>query len=200
MSALSELGAINQILSACGQSPANTLENPTRQWVRWVKAIFDETLRDVQSEGWDFNTERDVTYSSDAVTGEVPIPSSVARFEAHEGRRYIKRGDKVYDREKRTFEIGMAISALIVEILDFDLLPEEAKAYVIKKAARRSYERHVGSNEGLQSLRTDEVLARAALVDQDCDQGNYNWLDDPTIPFSRASAYVPATHRNDPHV
>ena len=65
-----ELDAVNQILSSVGQAPVTTLDLQTLNC-----AIVLNTLREVnkqvQSEGWIFNTERDYTLTPDSVTKEI---------------------------------------------------------------------------------------------------------------------------------
>ena len=51
-----ELSAVNSILGAIGQSPVTSLnfENPE---VSFIYNILNEVNKDVQNEGWHFNTE-----------------------------------------------------------------------------------------------------------------------------------------------
>ena len=54
-----ELSAVNSILGAIGQSPVTTLnyENPE---IGFIYNILTEVNKDVQNEGWIFNTEYNV--------------------------------------------------------------------------------------------------------------------------------------------
>jgi hypothetical protein len=195
---LTELDAVNRILSACGQKPANTVEGPTSAWTRNAKAVLDETNRQVQSSGWYFNTDPELTLSADAVTGEVPVPADIVRFLPLNEPWIVVRAGKLYDRKEGTFVLSQAKEGYCVRILDFEDLPEEAIAYITAKAARKTYSRYIGSQENAQNLFFEEREAHAALLDIHCEAGMFSMMDDPTLPFIQGSSYVPSSYRNDP--
>ena len=61
-----ELSAVNSILGAIGQSPVTSL-NFTNPEISFIYNILTEVNKDVQKEGWHFNTEnhKKVTLSAD---------------------------------------------------------------------------------------------------------------------------------------
>ena len=86
-----ELQAINTMLSAIGEAPVNSISGVTNVDVSVAINILDETSLSVQSEGWNFNTEYNVTYSIDD-DSKIPLPSNcVQQFEQlpEYARRYI---------------------------------------------------------------------------------------------------------------
>lgn len=195
---LSKLSAVNQMLSATGQKPTNSLEGQTSMWTRLAVQSLEETDREVQGEGWYFNTDPNHTFSADANTGEVPVPENTVRFKVYDCPGATLRDGKIYDRHKGTFAIGKALRGELVQYLEFDALPEIAKEYIVARAARKLYMRHVGSQENARNLMMEESMSKANLLNHDCIEGGYNMLDDRTIPYINGSSYVPATPRNHP--
>ena len=197
-SRLTKLEAVNQMLSACGQKPTNTLEGQTSVWTRLALQALDETDRDVQAEGWFFNTDPNHTFSADSISGEVSVPENTVRFKVYDLPGMTLRDGKIYDRHNGTFAINRALKGELVQFLDFEELPEVAKYYLAARAARLLYTRHVGSSENRQGLAEEEYKARANLLNYDAVEGAHNMLDDPTIPYIQGSHYVPRTPRNHP--
>ena len=58
-----ELQAVNTMLSAIGEAPVNSISGTNNVDVSVAKNILDETSLSIQSEGWNFNTEYNVTYT-----------------------------------------------------------------------------------------------------------------------------------------
>ena len=53
----SRLPAVNLILASCGQAPVTTLLDQTNPEVTIVNDTLSQVSKEVQSEGWTFNTE-----------------------------------------------------------------------------------------------------------------------------------------------
>ena len=77
----SELEAINTMLGVIGESPINDLSavNQTTD-VILAKDILTEVSREVQSQGWYFNCEKDVKITPTA-DNEILIPANAARID-----------------------------------------------------------------------------------------------------------------------
>lgn len=195
---ITQLDAVNEILGACGQKPVNSLEGATSQWARIALNQLEIADRQIQSEGWHFNTDPDVTLSVETVSGEIPVASNVIRFEVHDEPWITVRGAKLYDRLNQTFRLETARAGLMLSLLEWDDLPEDARRYIVSKAARKTYEQFVGAAENRQNLFQEELTARAALIDMDTEAAGYNMMDDPHLPLLRGSMYVPGSPRNNP--
>ena len=70
-----ELSAVNSILGAIGQSPITQLKDTTtgslistNPEISFIYNILTEVNKDVQNEGWHFNTEEHVKVSPDVTT------------------------------------------------------------------------------------------------------------------------------------
>ena len=59
--ATTELESVNIMLAAIGESPVNTLTGTLPADVVMAQSTLTEVNKEVQSEGWSFNTEIDVT-------------------------------------------------------------------------------------------------------------------------------------------
>ena len=71
-----EIDAVNFILGAIGQAPVTTLE-ATNPDVAIAYDVLINTSKEVQSEGWTYNTEYHYELVPDAVTKHIAVPSTM---------------------------------------------------------------------------------------------------------------------------
>ena len=179
-----ELEAVNIMLSTIGEAPVNNL-NSGLEDAETAETILKNVSRDVQSHGWNFNSEPDYTVAADS-SGNVILPTEIVRADLANSEtkyrssknEYIQRGNKMYDKVNHTYNIGKALKLDVVVLLTFDLLPEIARRYIAIKASRIFQERVVGSTELSQMNRNDEQQAWFALQEMEGDNGDYNIFDD----------------------
>ena len=185
VAATTELECINIMLAAIGEAPVNSLTGTVPVDVRLAQSTLTEVNKQVQSEGWSFNTELDVTLTRDA-NNNVVLGTDVLRVDAqthdHPSIDPIQRGLKLYDRKKNTFVFDEDLKCTVVYFRSFDELPEQARSYMTIKAARIFVDRLVSD----QSLRTytqeDEIRARSVLMETDLSNADHNMLiGDPAI-------------------
>ena len=185
VAATTELECINIMLAAIGEAPVNSLTGTVPVDVRIAQSTLIEVNKQVQSEGWSFNTEIDVTLTRDG-SNNIPLGTDVLRVDAqthdHPSIDPIQRGLKLYDRKNNTFVFDEDIRCTVVYFRSFDELPEQARSYMTIKAARIFVDRLVSD----QSLRTytqeDEIRARSVLMETDLSNADHNILiGDPAI-------------------
>ena len=185
VAATTELECINIMLAAIGEAPVNSLTGTVPVDVRMAQSTLTEVNKQVQSEGWSFNTELDVTLTRDA-NNNVVLGTDVLRVDAqthdHPSIDPIQRGLKLYDRKNNTFVFDENVKCTVVYFRSFDELPEQARSYMTIKAARIFVDRFVSD----QSLRTytqeDEIRARSVLMETDLSNADHNMLiGDPAI-------------------
>lgn len=181
-----ELEAVNIILSGIGETPVNTLIGELTTDVSQAKALLTEISREVQAEGWVWNTEREYPLKTNQ-NNEIVLPANVllVYFREPDTRLYTVRGTRVYNLSEHTFKFdkGTAIKALsIILFLDFDELPETARRYITLKALRVFQERTVGSLQLSQYQREDELKARASLLSDNFKIGRHSMLQGTTGP------------------
>ena len=185
VAATTELECINIMLAAIGEAPVNSLTGTVPVDVRMAQSTLTEVNKQVQSEGWSFNTELDVTLTRDA-NNNVVLGTDVLRVDAqthdHPSIDPIQRGLKLYDRKNNTFIFDEDLKCTVVYFRSFDELPEQARSYMTIKAARVFVDRLISD----QSLRTytqeDEIRARSVLMETDLSNADHNMLiGDPAI-------------------
>lgn len=177
-----KLEAVNTILSVVGAAPRNSLTGSLTSEDRLAVQILDETIREVCSRGWHFNTEEDVPLVPDG-SGEIAIPTNFARVDLKDedsvGKDVIVKDDKLYDKKNLTYTWTSTVYVTVVYLQDFEELPEVARAYCMIRAARKFQDRAMGSEKhNVYSLR-DEQQAWANLRHaeaQDSDRTIFdNW-------------------------
>ena len=173
-----ELDAVNQILSSVGQAPVTTLDlqNPE---VSIVLNTLREINKQVQSEGWIFNTEREYVMSPDSETNEIAYPFNMLQIDTNQPYHknaydVVRRGGKLYDRLKHTYSFTGDIKADVVWYFDFTDVPPAIQAYIIARAARMCATKMVGDKELNGLLQEQELQTRAAAIEYDCNQGDYS--------------------------
>ena len=180
-----ELECINIMLAAIGEAPINSLVGTLPVDARIAQSTLTEVNKSVQSEGWSFNTETDVTLTRDG-SNHVNLPTNVLRVDAnihqHPTIDPIQRGLKLYDRQNNKYEFDEDLICTVVYFRNFDEIPEPARHYMNIQAARKFVDRLVSD----QALRTytlqDEQRARAILMETDLANGDHNILrGDPSL-------------------
>lgn len=174
---MTELDAINLMLETIGEAPINSLEVSGLADLAVAKRTLQETAREVQSEGWNWNTEENVRFIPD-IDGYVNLPSNILRVEpTYRYLPYIGRGVKLYNKETRTYIFTEAVYLNITTFLSFEELPDCARMYIAIKSARRFQNKVMGSDAVYQYTADDEEETRVTLLQHELDTGNYNILD-----------------------
>lgn len=166
---MSDLEAVNRMLASIGGSPVNTLDVPGVGDVADAKRHLNETLRDVETVGYSWNSDSNYPLVPGA-SGAILIPDGVLDIDASDGtlsiveRVHPSLGVRaLYDGDNRTFDFSATYSAdspLNVEIIwgfPFNDLPQAARTYIATAAARRFQAEKVNST----------ILDRFAAEDED---------------------------------
>lgn len=163
----SKLEAVNSMLGHIGESPVNSISN-TNLPVSATTAIsvLDEISKEVQTEGWHFNTEEEVKYTP--VNGSITLPNDIIQFDPVDtSLDIVQRGSTLFDRKNNTTTFTSDLSVNQTRLLDWDSLPEVARRYITLKASRIFQGRIIGSRELEQLIARDEYIARANLQEAD---------------------------------
>ena len=185
VAATTELEAINIMLAAIGEAPINSLTDTLPVDARTAQNTLTEVNKEVQSEGWSFNTEIDVTLTRDG-SNQINLPINVLRVDAnihqHPTIDPIQRGLKLYDRQNNKYEFDDDLICTVVYYRDFDEITEQARRYINIKAARIFVDRLIG-DQGLRTYtQEDETRARAILTESDYANADHNILrGDPSL-------------------
>ena len=173
-----ELDAVNQILSSVGQAPVTTLDLQNPQ-VSIVLNTLREVNKQVQAEGWIYNTEREYELVPDSTSKEILYPSNMLQIdtnvEAHRNEYdVVRRNGKLYDRLHHTYEFTENVKADVVWLFDFTDIPPAIQAYITARAARMCAVKMVGDRELQALLQEQEMMTRAAAIEYECNQGDYS--------------------------
>ena len=82
VAATTELQAINIMMAAIGETPINTLTGTLPADIVMAQSTLTEVNKDVQSEGWSFNTEIDVTLTRDG-SDHIARSADIFRVDPH---------------------------------------------------------------------------------------------------------------------
>jgi hypothetical protein len=187
-----ELSAINSILAAIGQAPIPTLnyENPE---VHLIYNLLQESNRDVQSEGWVFNTERDYPLLP-AADGCIYIPDNILEMDKTgnavvRDTNVVKRGGKLYDKLNHTYKFSGEQRLDITWLFPFEDIPTVFQRYITYRASSRAATQIVTNSELTKLLSQQEALSRSACMEYECNQGDYTMFGTPE--YSAYSPYKP---------
>ena len=189
-----ELDCVNAMLSGIGEAPINSLETELTADVALARRILVEVSREIQLEGWQWNTEDDYPLTPDS-SGRIRLHPSIIRvhFREPSDRELIVRGRLVYDRGRRSFDFppDAALRCTVTVLLPLEDMPEAARRYATVRAMRVFQERAVGSPVLSQFHQTDEARARALLLAEERRLDRPNMLKGtlaPTGPWRVAEA------------
>lgn len=185
-SATTELAAVNQILGAIGQAPVTTLDqlNPD------VAIAYDTLLeinREVQSEGWSFNTEREYPFTPDN-NNQIVIPSNVLQLDLsnnfqNKGYSAVRRDGKLYNKTEHiyTWTDFSPVLCDVVWLFSFTDLPQPFRDHIVAKAALAVATKMTASTELYQLLIQRASDTRVSVIEYECNQGDYSffgWRED----------------------
>jgi hypothetical protein len=186
----SELEAVNTILSTIGESPLNTLSGSLPVDGTIAKNVLSEVGREVQSQGWHFNTHYKVTLTRDT-DNKIPLATNIVRVEI-DPRRYskvsydiVQRNNFLYNlaKNEETFDTNFQ-DATAVYLLPFDEIPEQAKRYITIRSARIFHDRTLGANTIHKFSQEDEAKALSILKQAESHTGDYSIFDTPEQAYT----------------
>lgn len=174
-----ELEAINEMLRAIGEAPVSSIDTGNSDVTTALDLLRSHSRR-VQALGWHFNTERETIIIPDG-NGYLNVPSNALKIDASGYQAYqdvIQRGTKLYDKENKTFVFTGSITVDIVVGLDWDELPESARAHIIALAGLEFVDTDIGSDIRHQFTASRVQQSRLLLESEETENGDYNMLRD----------------------
>ena len=194
--ATQELPAINQILSSCGQAPVTTLDQTNPD----VAIAYDTLLqvsREVQAEGWTFNTEYHYDFTPDS-NDEILIPNNVLQLKLTENwanvdKDGIRRNGKLYDRQDHTYKWTdqSPVECDVVWEFDWVDLPQPIQDFITARSATIVSQRIVGDQAQYQMLQQQEAYARALALEYETQQGQFTFFGHPQGHQNYYNSYQP---------
>ena len=181
--ATEELPAVNEILASVGQAPVTTLDQ-TNPDVAIAYDTLINTSREVQSEGWLFNTEEYYPMTPDA-NGEIVIANNILQIDLHDEKdnsyETVRRSGKLYEKINHTYDWTTltgwdTVRCDIVWLFDWVDLPRPIQDYIVAKAATIVSTRIVGDPQQFRILQAKELDNRAKAMEYECNQGDYTFF------------------------
>lgn len=168
----SRLDAVNTMLSAAGETPVSSLVDNAGVDVAMADQILTECERSVQAAGWRWNTR---TAALPVVSNQIPLADSIIRVDMNDNgtTQYTIRNGYLFDLDANSKDFTQAVTAEIVELLDWDDLPEAARQYVMHKAARIFVSRTVTDQTLIAAATRDEGESLMKLEREEATTGNY---------------------------
>ena len=165
------------------------VETQTNPDVAIAYNTLTEVTREVQSEGWVYNTERNYTgFQPDAATKKITVPNNVIQADLSQdhvsnlGRNVVKRGGGVlYDTITHT-DVWNTEETIYLDILwefEYENIPQPIQSYIVARAAAIVSSRVVGDPNQFQMLQQKEAYARAMALEYDCNQGDHSFFGAP---------------------
>jgi hypothetical protein len=173
-----KLEAVNAMLGAIGADPVNSLSITVDSDVTNAKRLLEETLREVQSQGWDFNTDKRYAMAR-TVDNEYVVPDNVAEIDVSDEFPWVRatrRGNKIWDQVNHTFTWDVDLTFNVVWLFDFEEIPQTARQYIMLKAARKFQGQELGSDNLGRYTEKNEQDAEAIFKDAEGTDAGHNIL------------------------
>lgn len=184
MALTTKLEAVNTMLGVVGESPVNSiLTSPGNSLpVSVVTAlnVLDEVSREIQSEGWHYNTEHEYPLVRTA-ENKINLPNNTLKVDT-EVNKYtdidvVQRGTKLYDRKNHRYTFTSDLDVSITFELEFEELPQQFRTYIITRSSRKFANRYLGAQEIEGFTLRDEIIAKALAVDSDSENADRTIFD-----------------------
>lgn len=180
------LEAVNEIISSVGSPPINSISNITN--VDGIDALrmLNKTSRRIQSTGWEWNRQTNVTFIPNALTNKIAYPNDIIK--AVSTSRLIRKDGHFFDLDANTdrFTSSITVTELVRE-LAFNDLPEAARDYITAVTTRDFQRIKVGSVEADQAIAQREAEALIRLNALEIDMGQFNlYENNETVSSNQA--------------
>lgn len=167
---MTELDAVNLLLAGIQAPPVSTLINNTDTEVAQAMNKLSHVNREVQSRGWHFNTDSNVTLPLDD-NNRIPLATNIMSMYSI-GADVSMRGRSgamfAYDKVNATFTFTASVTNVeLIYLLDFVDLPMLARSYIAIRAVREFQHEILGQPSAEAVNSRDEAKAKAALIDDE---------------------------------
>lgn len=178
---MTELEAVNVMLTTIGEAPVSTLSGNQVVDVSVAQQVLTEVSREVQSRGWHFNTDTRVELSP-SVDTFIYVPADVARLDiTNKTDDIIARSGKLYNLTDKTYVFTDKVEATIVYYMAFTELPDVARKFITVRAARIFSDRMINSETLHRMTAKDEQTALVDLKEYEGDTADYNMMDSYSV-------------------
>lgn len=180
---LSELEAVNTMLTTIGASPVNSITGQVSRDVAAAKHVLSEVKATVLLKGWSFNTDYEVPMTPSDTDSRIRVPENTLKIDLDpresRGLRLdpVQRGDWLYDRYNKSYTWSRSFKVGLVVDLPWDYLPEAARRYIEARAAKLFSARMDADRVRKETAEENEILALQSLMQHETDTGDYTMMD-----------------------
>jgi len=179
LGAASLLAAVNELLIAVGEDPLENLDFVPPS-ANIALTILATTSRDFQEEGHWFNEETDYQLKPDPQTHHITIPANVLRIDSV-GGDCIRRGQLLYDKERKSLEFEAPILCDVVLHIPFEDLPASARRLIVALSVEKFIESFPVPQGTTDARLRNLMRARAAFESAAIKNGDLNLLNNGSI-------------------
>lgn len=173
---ITELEAMNMILSIAGDAPVTSVTSTYEQAVI-ARRILGEISRELQSNGLWFNETLELEIQP-AVDGTVNLPSTTINAEAvGDGGDLIQRGLRFFNKAENTYIINDSVIANVIEHIEWDYTPQTFRQLAIALSKSRYNTEFFGSNDVERIAQQDIQKFQIELQRADLKNRDVNMLD-----------------------
>ena len=162
------------------------VETQTNPDVAIALNTLREVSREVQAEGWSYNTEFDYKITPDS-NNEINIPDDVLQMDLNGGypenieKDAVFRGGKLYDKKAHSYKwTAETVYVDIVWYFDWESIPAPIQAHIVARAAAIVSSRIIGDSNQYQILQQKEAVTRSQALEYECNQGDYSFFGSPS--------------------
>lgn len=160
-----------------GEAPVNSIGVGLSE-SRLAQITLDNVSREVQKRGWWFNTEVMTIHPNNE--NVLQLPHNTLSLNSG-GRRYVMRYGQVYDKHHNTYKFTQSMPFELVLALEWDALPETARALITAKAAMRFQSETLGSAQVNSELATEANMALMELNEEETEAVSYNIFENANL-------------------
>lgn len=173
------LEAVNRVLQMLGEAPVNSLSGQYGL-AQQAQDALNTTSRQVQTDSWSFNTDRERLLQRDANTSEIAVGSEVVRVVVdplvYPGTDVVQRGGRLYDRKAGSYQFDADLRGDVTYALEWEELPEYARQYITVRAGRILQESILGSQDLTRINMQQEAEARAIFMDEETTVNDHSMI------------------------
>lgn len=173
-----ELEAVNELLAAVGEDPLGGLELMPPSG-NTALSVLRRTSRNIQTEGFWFNTEDELELTPDT-DGRITIPESYLRVDGVTAN-VVDRRPHLYNRDDRTHIFIAPVACRVVHFLDWQDLPHVARWFITASATEVFVDGFPGAQGVTEARNRNLMRATVAFRDAEAEQGGYNLLQNTSI-------------------
>jgi hypothetical protein len=155
-----ELDTVNRMLSAAGLAPVADASTQHPSYKR-ARTKLLQVSATIQSSGYWFN--KSAITLQPTVEGKVYVPQKAVHVNTTEDadKAVVMRGPLMYDLDNRTYILSRDIKAVMIEVLDFNVLPMPVADFIAARAVMEFFVDQGGQDPKLSMYR---LLANEAEI------------------------------------